>query len=473
MSLKLVLNKPSTFFVQLTNKSFEDPLHIAKERIMQSLAQYTPQVPTVFDLVSEYEKALKAFNEDGGFRLLSKRTLRVIPWLLFEVPENNLIPLAYVPGFLSSYLKHIRDIQYEKCWCVLYYILMLKYPIAHESFRYFLETIRAAIRVSTDEKVRNIHSKTQAYSLLENDGPETFIRLLPSSHSFNQHLKNAGLTGELQTGQFSYYAYNEWLALLQEKIQTSNNPLSLIEQALIDSVTTDNQFIFPSCKNAFLDALLIPFSSRAASEPIKQLLKSFVFYHFKDPRMDTSRWVNVSVKAKDVFLSWLVESTLQSFFKLLDFVSRSDSTADNQWKYRKAFWSAYLRKGFIDEAWLVLGPGAYENAHHFLSKDSQYGRFISGSGITAIHSSLIMRIGNLIITEWSHNGRYRLWQSFDSNAPKLYKPTYVRVNLVTGAMIEESHAGSENGNWQNKLSNHIEYHSGINMSAHEYMRIEK
>lgn len=189
--------------------------------------------------------------------------------------------------------------------------------------------------------------------------------------------------------------------------------------------------------------------------------------------MDTSRWVNVSVKAKDVFLSWLVESTLQSFFKLLDFVSRSDSTADNQWKYRKAFWSAYLRKGFIDEAWLVLGPGAYENAHHFLSKDSQYGRFISGSGITAIHSSLIMRIGNLIITEWSHNGRYRLWQSFDSNAPKLYKPTYVRVNLVTGAMIEESHAGSENGNWQNKLSNHIEHYTGINMSAHEYMRIEQ
>jgi len=473
MSLKLALNKPSTFFVPLTNRSFEDPLHMAKEQIMQSLAQYTPQAPTVFDLASEYHKALKAFNEDGGFRLLSKRTLRVIPWLLFEVPENNLIPLAQVPDFLSSYLKHVRDIQYEKCWCILYHILMLKYPISSEFFKYLLETIRAAITVSIDEKVRNIYSKTQQYSLLENDGPEIFLRLLPSDQSFNQYLKNAGLTGELQTGQFSYYAYNEWLAFLQEKIQTSINPLSLIEQALADSVTTESQFIFPSCKNALLDALLIPFSSKSASEPIKQLLKPFVFHHFKDPRMDTSRWVNVSMKAKDVFLSWLVESTLQSFFKLLDFVSRSDSTADKQWTYRKAFWSAYLRKGFIDEAWLVLGPGAYENAHHFLSKDSQYGRFMSGSGITAIHSSLIMRIGNLIITEWSHNGRYRLWQSFDSNAPKLYKPTYVRGNLVTGAMVEESHAGSENGNWQNKLSNHIEYYTGINMSAHEYMRIEQ
>lgn len=473
MSLKLALNKPSTFFVQLTNRNFEDPLHIAKEKIMQSLAQYVPQAPTEFDLIDEYKKALLNYEETGGFHQLAKRTLRVIPWLLFDVPDKTLIPLADVSGFLLSYLKHIGDIKYEKCWCILYYILMLKFPISHELFKYFLATVRESIATSKDEKARNINIKSQQFSLLENDGPEKFIRLINSEDSFNQHLKKAALTGELQTGQFAFYAYNEWLALLQERIRQISNPISIIEKVLIDSITKDNQFIFPSCKNALLEALLIPFSFRPASEPIKQLLKPFIFHYFKDPRMDTSRWATVSVKAKDVFLSWLVESTLTSFFRLLDYVSRSDSTADRQWPYRKAFWSAYLRKGFIDEAWLVLGPDAYDNASQFLSKDSQFGRFIRGGGISANHSSLIMRIGGLIITEWSHNGRYRLWQSYDSQAPRLYKATYVRGNLVTGAMLEESHAGSENGNWQHKLASSIEYYTGMSMGAHEYMRIEK
>ena len=474
MSLKHTLNKPSVFFTQLTNRSFEDPLQIIKERIMLSFAQFTPKQPDQFDLRIEYEKARAAYETDVSVDHLSKRTLRMIPWLLFSPPDEALTPLADIPGFLNSYLQTIYSTGYEKCWCILFYILMLKYPVSHSLFPGLLISVRNGLSVAHEEKGKNLYTKSQQFYLLAQDGPDSFIHNNSYEKSFNQSLSLAGLTGELQTGQFAFYAYKEWLGVIQQQIQSTTNPLEFIQQVLTDSVTEDHQFIFASCKNALVEALLLPFANRSASDAIRKLLKEFIFLHFKDPRMDSSRWVNISTKAKDVFLSWLVESTLHSFFQLLDYVSRSDATADRHWTYRKAFWSAYLRHGMIDEAWLVLGPDAYDNAKHFLSDETEYGRFIRGGGVVLPnHSTLIIRIGSLVITEWSHVGSYRLWQSFHDRTPKFYKVYYKRSDLVTLPMIEDAHRGSENGNWQNKLARTIQDHTGIEVSSHEYMRIER
>ena len=82
MSLKHTLNKPSVFFTQLTNRSFEDPLQTIKERIMLSFAQFTLKQPDQFDLRIEYEKARAAYETDVSVDHLSKRTLRMIPWLI-------------------------------------------------------------------------------------------------------------------------------------------------------------------------------------------------------------------------------------------------------------------------------------------------------------------------------------------------------------------------------------------------------
>jgi hypothetical protein len=39
-------------------------------------------------------------------------------------------------------------------------------------------------------------------------------------------------------------------------------------------------------------------------------------------------------------------SALEDFFRVLD-----ETAQDSHWKYRKAFWSAYLRRDVIVDAW--------------------------------------------------------------------------------------------------------------------------
>jgi hypothetical protein len=46
----------------------------------------------------------------------------------------------------------------------------------------------------------------------------------------------------------------------------------------------------------------------------------------------------------------LARASLDLFFKLID-----EHALDAQWRYRHAFWLAYLEQGVIADAWLALG----------------------------------------------------------------------------------------------------------------------
>ena len=62
----------------------------------------------------------------------------------------------------------------------------------------------------------------------------------------------------------------------------------------------------------------------------------------KDPRLTQSGWTSVSPAAKDVMLRWMVSASLEDFFALI-----ARRAQEDHWRYRKAFWSAYLKRDYI------------------------------------------------------------------------------------------------------------------------------
>ena len=173
-----------------------------------------------------------------------------------------------------------------------------------------------------------------------------------------------------------------------------------------------------------------------------------------------------------MIMRWLVHTTLEDFFRVVRDGSRQDNDANRMWPYREAFWRAYLNKGVITDAWVVLGYAIAKNASAFLEgQRNSYGKLDSGQGIKPFHAVLILRIGDLVITEWNHMGKYRLWHADNEHAPKFYCSTgaYSRADLTTSPDFDGSHMGANNGRWQGQLAAWIQEWTGVPLSYREYM----
>ena len=135
------------------------------------------------------------------------------------------------------------------------------------------------------------------------------------------------------------------------------------------------------------------------------------------------------------------------------------------WRYRNAFWNAYLMRKYIDDAWVALGSDARRLADRILdNKYSCYGALNSRD-----QSVLLMRIGSLTIIEWSHNGKCRIWITQTKNTPKLHQPQYLSSFLKNDTcQFDLVHAGAEYYRWQAELSNFIYSKTNLLVTEKEY-----
>jgi hypothetical protein len=165
------------------------------------------------------------------------------------------------------------------------------------------------------------------------------------------------------------------------------------------------------------------------------------------------------------FLNWLTGDTLRGFMKLLQ------RTADDIWVHRQKFWMAYYEKGCIDEAWLALGYDAFLQASKLKSDEKGMGFGRIESGASNNQSVLLLKIGDLIFTEWSHNGSLRASHQSDEMAPNLYQNIYqgaalrsiVSMDFHYGMNVNPQlvHSNSSGGTWQRKARDFICRHTGV------------
>lgn len=226
----------------------------------------------------------------------------------------------------------------------------------------------------------------------------------------------------------------------------------------------------------FANGVLLAFDGAAPSNDAKQALTEFFVTRYGDPRnlkKSEYTWEGVDERAKGVLLGWLAGETLQDFLSVLR------ETADEIWQYREKFWMAYYRHGYIEEAWLALGKSAHSHVQVMRKhiKPMEYGRIESGA--LANQSVLLLRMGDLVFVEWSHNGSLRAFKVDSNRAPRLYRSTYRGDDLksifsldfhpVPRAFPQLPHSNSIGGNWQRLARDFIRKHLNINMPDAEIL----
>ncbi len=175
-------------------------------------------------------------------------------------------------------------------------------------------------------------------------------------------------------------------------------------------------------------ALLKPYRSENPTDFVKGRIENFLLERFSDPRANRLRWSKVGEDEVGVLSRWL---TKESFELLMQVLSSTNNTG--QWKDRAKFWGHYINHEFVSEVWVVFGPDAYRQANRLVKEGEIKSRSAFGvlekENIQPIHSAILMKIGDLIVSEWTHDGKIRIYSANNPRKPKFYSTRYSPNNI--------------------------------------------
>lgn len=225
--------------------------------------------------------------------------------------------------------------------------------------------------------------------------------------------------------------------------------------------------IYPRAWWHFAAALFSPWRHAQPSDTHQNRLMDVAIKYAGDPRTSRgTKWNAVEEQAPEaygVIMRWLTKASFEQFFTIVDqMTDRPD-----MWHERKRFWSKYLNASpsLISDAWVVFGKDGAVRAEQVARQNDneayrKFGRL--GSGRTPQHTALIMKIGDLTIVEWSHNGKWNIWRPGDPNKPQFHKyntrnwPDYEASELMYGPLN-----GSHHANWQATVAYTIRHETGL------------
>jgi len=239
------------------------------------------------------------------------------------------------------------------------------------------------------------------------------------------------------------------------------------QQRLIDWAILDGaKLAYPTSWPLFAAALFIPWRGGEPPASHKNKLIETAIEFAGDPRINTAKWTRVKDAVPDAYntlLRWLTKASVDQFF---DIVTQSTDRLD-MWKERRRFWTRYLDANLIQAAWVVFGDRgaslARQAAHNTGDKGLvKFGRLGSGGGRTPEHAALMMRIGDLTIVDWSHNGRWNIWPKEAKKHPDLFRHNAgFRADYQPHELMNAPKYGSHVGNWQYKVDEIIRYETGL------------
>ena len=221
----------------------------------------------------------------------------------------------------------------------------------------------------------------------------------------------------------------------------------------------------------YYEAMLAPFQAEAPKPNVQRILTERIVEKFKDPRIhiwpvplgrngEARREACVSTLRR-----WLSIEYLDLFIKIIE-----RTAVDRQFKPRKQFWLKYFEKDKISDVTLILASDADKIAHNMRTEmdNTDYMQWAKLSLASSNQSVLLMRLGDLVIAEWSHNGAIRFWKSTDKDAPQFHLKEYVASQLRDGSLkikVGNTQRNSiihhENGEWMNSAANTIRYFTNV------------
>lgn len=397
-------------------------------------------------------------SQGQELRTLGSRDFKHVANLLWDPP-----PLAADTNFLTRYVAEIAEGRSPSALRRLALFWLLRFSAGAPGIQ---ET--AAILRREASCLRGALADPQIARRVFDplSGPVALAEQLATSNETPAEiLQRHGIKGAAAEAGFVLAAFEALLARLGITMAAARGPyLPLLHRVLEFARDAKGNPRFDQARAAMAEALLRPFGAADPSREVRELIEGEILARLGDPRVAAARWAGVSEGAKEVMLRWLAEATLEAFLSIVQRYAEPD-----HWRFREAFWRAYLRAGHIRSVQVAFRSQAAREARQLGRKDSRLLAFaeLDGSGTLANHAVLLLRIGDLVLAEWSHNGALRIWRAGNRLAPRLTARHFSGSDLKAEADLRIVHYPQ--AQWQAKVADFVWRETGLRVQSSDYM----
>ena len=404
-----------------------NPQMNALEKFLEGIKVDKPALPPEDVLKKLLTKYLLGENLDAKDR-------RNLPFIIYEqdITFNDTIKILNVLDFNRT--SHLRRV-------VSVYLLNYDNTPKTKLLRERLNVVREVDSVSL-KKIFAARDKLFSESHMTN-----MSRLFAQKLNVTEVIETFGLSNFYKASNFIQTAL---INFFRSNVANLSDQFKILDELDIEFDTYKN--IFPYIADTLIQSVaLTGFGKKKCIE---------IFYRrLGDPRFGYMRfnWDKISEKSKAIFLRWLVEDDLEIFFKII-----KQTALDRMWRYREKFWRAYLPH--ISSTWIFLGSDAKRVARQLGDKNMGHG---SLDGSASDQSVFVFQIGQYIFSEWSHNGKLRVYTTESANQ-------FFGLSSLSKWEINENfvaawiHASPRTYSWQNKVSEWLKINCGINKTENDW-----
>ena len=437
-----------------------------------------PKEPSRYDLQQLHRRVRRAWARDYSLDGISPRDLRQLPWVLFYPPDRNRNHwLGGDSRLVREYSGWLFNGRRARSVLALLHEFLRVYPTDLRTFDDLRKCLRRSLEDSRRpplQSVRKWQERCKFFSLLDADKGHGFVQdYLAESESCNDYLREAGLDAGLSRSHFLKSGIRTALPTCSRQLTQDAFGHGQLRR-LLTLLEFERKLRFDERTNReeIATALLGPFAERPPPAEIKEPLQAFFLKHYRDPRLPSGKhkWSGVSDAARRVVIRWLVERVLEQFFMLL-----AETAYDQHWRYRAAFWRAFLEEGVIDDIWFALGRGAARLLRNMSRDPTVLQTTGQLQGAQSDQSVLLLRMPGVVIAEWSHNGSCHMWLDGMPGAPKLYERKYHARQVRRpypypreyGARSQR-HDGSQTGHWQDAVAGWLRDNTDLEVDRNRY-----
>lgn len=395
------------------------------------------------------EKADKMIRVDPlDLQVLVKKTVRMYQGSQEEFTRREIrnLPFVITSSELSMPVAKfaLRQVDLDKTSC--FRRLLFAYFRDYEPKERKTEWIRTVLwkqMQRNDRRVRSIHFLQDFPQLLAQDGVSQMA----------EFFSEGDLYGGLQILSFpsTLYGSNFVKAAIVNAFQMD---IGLdAKQKLLKDLTEN--LVYEELVPKVVGPVIISVDEEG-SDSAKNWLMQLIFRKMGDPRGNNTAWLHVEEEAQEIFLHWLVKNDFAVFFHIIA------KTADRRWKYRQAFWSAYMDE--IRASRIIIGPKA-----RFILNQEEKSKLMAYDfleGKSSDTSLLVFTIGRYTFIEVSYNGKLRIYSrekspiQIFSQRPRTIPYSHL-INSDTEKEFVHTNPMGRGPNWQPKVRNWIYDHCGI------------
>jgi hypothetical protein len=415
---------------------------------------------------------IAASRSPGGLAAAERRDLKFAPWLLWMKTDG----LAGLPGILDVLYREGQRLGSVRRSLIEAWIANC--DTIHPTIETCGRLIELLLGSSDDARIE-IWRRAQArfqYFQIKHGPARVASAVLNGMEPVTEILKAAGLDDPARTTTgYARLVNSQLLKELPIPLASRRGESAFERAQAFVIVGRALRFEEPEARGSLANSLLAPWvpgSRLSATDGVRSQVQGFLLARLGDPRTKRANWLHVDESKISIMRGWLSRASLKAFFDVVA------NHADENFKYRRAFWNSYLENNAITDSWLALGGNVHAEAQGIRELHGSFARL---RGASSNQSVLLIQIGPIIFSEWSHSGSLRVWPDDWKNAPRIGLFEYQR-DVLTGKCLPFPegpdgakqgnglwHTQSETGRWQSIAAELIARRCGIRLTRRDWM----